>query len=74
MAKANYFEKMVMDSAGKRLSRTKAIRYKCLECCCYSTSEVRMCPSTSCPLWRYRTGHEERDDLYLEAHTQHRDM
>jgi len=74
MANANYFEKMVMDSAGKRLSRAKAIRYKCLECCCYNKSEVRMCPSTSCPLWRYRMGHEERDDLYLETHAQHRGM
>jgi hypothetical protein len=26
-------------------------------------AEVRRCPSTSCPLWRYRMGHEENDDL-----------
>jgi hypothetical protein len=34
----------------------KAIRTKCLECCCGSPGEVRNCIVTSCPLWPYRMG------------------
>jgi hypothetical protein len=26
-------------------------------------AEVRNCPATNCPLWRYRMGHEENDEL-----------
>jgi hypothetical protein len=26
-------------------------------------AEVRKCPATNCPLWRYRMGHEENDEL-----------
>lgn len=48
----------------KRITRAKAIRLKCLDCCCYQSTEVRQCPSTECPLWRYRMGKEERDELY----------
>ena len=47
----------------ERLSRTKAIRMKCLDCCCDNMAEVRKCPATNCPLWRYRMGHEEKDEL-----------
>ena len=35
----------------------KAIRAKCLECCCDSTYEVKMCESRDCSLWQYRLGH-----------------
>jgi len=35
----------------------KAIRAKCLDCCCGSSNEVRLCPSEDCPLWPYRFGH-----------------
>ena len=58
------FEKMVKDSMGKRISRAKAIRFKCLDCCGYQSNEVRECPTVECPLWRYRMGREERDELY----------
>ena len=34
----------------------KSIRAKCVDCCCGSTLEVRLCPSQSCPLWPYRMG------------------
>jgi hypothetical protein len=34
----------------------KAIRAKCLDCCCGSPSEVRACIITSCALWPYRSG------------------
>lgn len=39
-------------------SRKKAIRLKCLDCCCGSVYEVRLCPQRSCPLWRFRLGAE----------------
>ena len=55
-----------------RLNRAKAIRHKCLDCCVYQPSEVRLCPSRECPLWRYRMGKEERDDIYLGSHSQNR--
>jgi hypothetical protein len=47
----------------ERLSRTKAIRMKCLDCSGGQQAEVRKCPATNCPLWRYRMGKEENDDL-----------
>ena len=47
----------------ERLSRTKAIRMKCLDCCADQLAEVRKCPATNCPLWRYRMGREENDEL-----------
>lgn len=50
--------------ADKRITRSRAIRLKCLDCCCGQSSEVRFCPSKECPLWRYRMGHEERDEFY----------
>lgn len=37
----------------------KAIRNKCLDCCCDQTREVKMCPSEKCPLWPYRFGKDE---------------
>ena len=47
----------------ERVSRSKAIRLKCLDCCCGQSAEVRRCPATECPLWRYRMGREEKDEL-----------
>ena len=47
----------------ERITRTKAIRLKCLDCTCNQPVEVRKCPSTNCPLWRYRMGKEENDEL-----------
>ncbi len=35
----------------------KAIRLKCLDCCCGSSAEVKLCPALNCPLWLYRSGH-----------------
>lgn len=51
----------------KRLTRQKAIRAKCLDCCCGSWSEVKECHIKSCALWRYRLGKEIKDDLYQQA-------
>ena len=38
----------------------KAIRAKCIDCCCGSRFEVKMCPITDCPLYEYRMGHRPR--------------
>jgi hypothetical protein len=34
----------------------QVIRGKCLDCCCGSKKEVRLCPVTLCPLYPYRLG------------------
>ena len=34
----------------------KAIRRKCLDCCCGSSSEVKLCTVDQCALWPYRFG------------------
>lgn len=47
----------------ERVSRSKAIRLKCLDCCCGQSAEVRRCLATECALWRYRMGKEENDEL-----------
>ena len=47
----------------ERISRSKAIRLKCIDCCAGQMAEVRKCELTSCPLWRYRMGSEEDDEL-----------
>ena len=43
---------------GTRLTRSQAIRAKCLDCCCGQANEVRQCPATKCPLWNFRLGKE----------------
>lgn len=35
----------------------KAIRLKCLDCCCGQIVEVKNCPCSDCPLYIYRYGH-----------------
>ena len=47
----------------ERVSRSKAIRLKCLDCCCNQPAEVRKCQIQNCPLQRYRMGREENDEL-----------
>lgn len=47
----------------ERISRSKAIRMKCVDCCGGNMAEVRKCPATHCPLWRYRMGKEENDEF-----------
>ncbi len=34
----------------------KAIRDKCLDCCCANAAEVRKCVATDCALWPFRMG------------------
>lgn len=38
------------------MTPVKAIRAKCLDCCCGSADEVRLCPCTDCPLYEFRFG------------------
>lgn len=40
----------------------KAIRAKCLDCCCGQVAEVRLCIDEECPLWEYRMGHRPKED------------
>lgn len=40
------------------MTRAKAIRLKCLDCCCGNAAEVRRCPASDCPLFIYRMGRE----------------
>ena len=37
-------------------SPMKAIRAKCLDCCCDQREEVKLCPATTCPLYPFRLG------------------
>lgn len=37
----------------KRLTPIKAIRAKCLDCCCGSSNEVKLCTAQRCALWPY---------------------
>lgn len=39
-----------------RTTSLKAIRLKCLDCCCGSAHEVKMCPLKNCPLHLFRLG------------------
>jgi hypothetical protein len=34
----------------------KALRARCLDCCCDQPSEVRKCVSVECPNWPFRMG------------------
>ena len=34
----------------------KALRARCLDCCCGDASEVRRCAATDCPSWPFRMG------------------
>lgn len=40
----------------KHLTPIKAIRAKCLDCCCGSSNEVKLCTVKRCALWQYRFG------------------
>jgi hypothetical protein len=37
-------------------SPQKAIRERCLDCCCQQPSEVRKCTTVACPSWPFRMG------------------
>lgn len=41
---------------GKHITPLRAIRAKCLDCCCGSPAEVSDCPCVDCSLWVFRFG------------------
>jgi hypothetical protein len=43
-----------------RLTASKAIRAKCLDCSGDNSAEIRRCQVFECPLWRYRMGCSQR--------------
>lgn len=43
-----------------KLTPIKAIRKKCLDCCCGQVKEVRLCPVKTCALYGYRLGHRPK--------------
>lgn len=55
----------------KVLTPLKAMRAKCLDCCCDQAKEVELCTcKDNCPLWPYRMGkmpEEERTRSFAEA-------
>lgn len=46
----------------KPMTPIKAIRAKCLNCCCFQPAEVRKCTAKDCPLWPYRMGHRPKTE------------
>jgi hypothetical protein len=46
----------------ERLSRAKAIRAKCIDCCNGQAIEVTKCHIETCALWRYKSGKELKDE------------
>jgi hypothetical protein len=42
-----------------RLIKAKAIRQKCLECCCWQESHVLRCTCHDCALFPFRFGNEK---------------
>lgn len=49
-----------------KLTPIKAIRAKCLDCCCGQYVEVRNCNVKSCPLHEYRHGKRPKKEEYTE--------
>jgi hypothetical protein len=44
----------------------KAIRAKCIDCCCGEKKEIRYCPIERCPLWPYRMGKRPVKDTDID--------
>lgn len=49
----------IYDKALTGKSLRAAVNAFCLECVCWQREEVRLCPSTPCPLWLYRPYRED---------------
>lgn len=45
----------------KPLTMARAIRFKCLDCCCGDTAEVRECTIKNCSLYPFRMGSYPKD-------------
>lgn len=51
----------------KVLTPVKAMRAKCLDCCCGSAQEVRECTIKTCALWPYRMGKKPKGDEFIDS-------
>lgn len=51
----------------KKMTPLKAIRARCLDCCCGQAYEVKRCTVQDCPLWAWRFGHTPNDVPTYEA-------
>lgn len=49
---ANY----IIPDNTKLTNLLKALRAKCIDCCCGSSNEVQLCPANTCPIWYFRLG------------------
>ena len=47
---------MMMEKMEKITSPLKAIKAKCLDCCCGQANEVKLCTCKDCPLFEFRFG------------------
>lgn len=52
----NSFDEVNPLEGHTKKSLLKSIRAKCLDCCGYHHSEVRLCNIKECSLWPYRMG------------------
>lgn len=53
----DYFKKESgVDKDPQKLNLLKLVRMKCIDCCCFSPSEVEKCHLETCPLWIFRFG------------------
>jgi len=56
---------IIRDKNGKlvivKLTFAKAIKLFCIECMGFSQQDVKNCTSVLCPLFKYKTGIEEKD-------------
>ena len=50
----------------KKITPLKAIRLKCLDCCCGSWLEVKLCTCNDCALYSYRLGHRPKEEQEQE--------
>ena len=46
------------------MTKSKAIRCKCLECGGHSPKEVTLCPTVDCALWLFRFGYTYKDQRF----------
>ncbi len=51
-----------------KLTPLKAVRKKCLDCCCGQITEVRLCTVKNCALYPYRMGHRPQDNKNIVNH------
>ena len=50
----------------KILTPLKAIRAKCMDCCCGQAKEIKLCNLKNCPLYPYRMGKRPKVDKYID--------